>query len=180
LRRLLAEKWSLLKPGEFRFCWVPNPPLFETLPDATGLTAVHHPFTAPVAEDIDKLELEPLKVMSRAYDLVLNGIEIATGSIRIHDPRLQERVFAVIGIDHELARRRFGFLLEALSYGAPPHGGIALGFDRIVMVLAGESTIRDVIAFPKTNTAFSPMDGAPSPIDLQQWAELGLVPKKNG
>ena len=179
LRRLWAERWGIIPQGELRFCWIPNAPLFEPA-EAGGLTAVHHPFTSPVAEDIDKLEVAPLEVRSRAYDLVLNGVEVATGSIRMHDPQLQERVFAVIGLDGETARRRFGFLLEALSYGAPPHGGIALGFDRLVMLLAGESSIREVIAFPKTNTGFSPLDNAPRPVDLAQLFELGLqlLPKR--
>jgi len=174
LRRALALQWNLIEPGELRFCWVPNPPLFEPAGDGEGLTAVHHPFTSPVPEDVDLLENEPLKVRSRAYDLVLNGFEVGSGSIRMHDPAQQERVFKVIGLEQSEARRRFGFLLEALSYGAPPHGGIALGFDRLVMLLAGETSIREVIAFPKTNTAVSLMDGSPAAIDAEQMRELGL------
>ncbi|MDP8228364.1 MAG: aspartate--tRNA ligase, partial [Candidatus Electryoneaceae bacterium] len=173
-RRLLAARWDLTNKDDLHFCWVVNPPLFEPLTDGDGLTAVHHPFTAPVDEDIEKILTDPLSVNSRAYDLVLNGIEMATGSIRIHNSTLQEKVFQAIGFDHDEANRRFGFLLEALRYGAPPHAGIALGFDRLVMVLSGEMSIRNVIAFPKTNTAFSLMDGAPSPLDDRQWLELGL------
>lgn len=174
LRRILAAKWELADEQEFKFCWVVDPPLFETIPDEDGLTAVHHPFTAPLTEDINLLESDPLLVRSRAYDLVLNGVELATGSIRIHRSSLQKKVFKVIGIDEKEAKKRFGFLLEALEFGAPPHGGIALGLDRLVMFLAGQTSIRDVIAFPKTNTAFSPMDSTPSPIDLEQLNELGL------
>lgn len=173
LRRRLAEQWRLISKGEYKFCWVINPPLFEVSADGE-LTPAHHPFTSPIAADIDKLETEPLKVCAKAYDLALNGFELGSGSIRIHSPRLQERVFKAIGINIEEARHRFGFLLEALGYGAPPHGGIALGFDRIVMLLAGETNIREVIAFPKTNVASSLMDGAPTPVDDQQMAELGV------
>jgi len=174
VRRKLAERWGLAKAGDLKFCWVVRPPLFEVTSDGNGLTAMHHPFTSPLPEDADRLESDPLSVHCRAYDLVLNGVEMGSGSIRIHHPVMQERVFKAIGIDQETARARFGFLLDALSYGAPPHGGIALGFDRLVMMLLEESSIRDVIAFPKTNIATSLMDGSPSLVDDAQLAELGL------
>lgn len=174
IRRILAERWGLIPEGRMNFCWVVDAPLFELNPDGDGVTAVHHPFTMPLEDDVSIMLSEPLKVRSRAYDLVLNGIEMATGSIRIHDRALQEKVFQAIGIDRAEAQKRFGFLLEALTYGAPPHGGIALGFDRLVMVFAGESSIREVIAFPKSNTAVSLMDGAPSEINPEVLSELGL------
>ena len=179
VRRKLAEKWELTETNDLQFCWVVNPPLFETLPEGTGITAVHHPFTSPFDEDVDLLETDPLDVRSRAFDLVLNGVELGTGSIRNHDSALQQRVFKAIGLSEEEAKSRFGFLLEALSYGTPPHGGIALGFDRLVMLIKGEKSIRDVIAFPKTNTATSLMDGSPTLIDSAQLSELGLKLMEN-
>jgi aspartyl-tRNA synthetase len=133
-----------------------------------------HPFTSPVLEDVDKLESEPGNVRARAYDLVLNGNEVAGGSIRIHNADLQSRMFKALGISEEEANEKFGFLMGAFKYGAPPHGGIAFGFDRLVMLLANESSIRDVMAFPKTASATSLMDNSPSPVDEQQLKELHI------
>jgi len=135
---------------------------------------MHHPFTAPFDEDIDKLQTDPGGVRAKAYDLVLNGSEIGGGSVRIHDRALQAQIFSRLGISDEEARLRFGFFLDALAYGTPPHGGIALGVDRIVAILCGESSIREVIAFPKTANAVDLMSGAPSPVDPQQLKELHL------
>src|SRR6185436_20411228 len=136
--------------------------------------SMHHPFTSPMDEDADKLENDPGSVRAKAYDLVLNGSEIGGGSVRIHDPALQARVFARLGIEDEEARKRFGFFLDALEYGTPPHGGIALGLDRLVTLLAGESSIRDAMAFPKTAAAEDLMAGAPSTVDAKQLRELRL------
>jgi aspartyl-tRNA synthetase len=136
--------------------------------------ARHHPFTSPISDDMDLLEKEPEKVKARAYDLVMNGNEIAGGSIRIHHADLQQRVFKMLGISQEEADEKFGFLIKALAYGAPPHGGIAFGFDRLAMILADANSLRDVIAFPKTTSALSLMDGSPSTVSEQQLSELGL------
>ena len=136
---------------------------------------MHHPFTAPRIEDINLLETEPSKALSRGYDLTMNGYEIAGGSIRIHSPNVQEKIFSLLGLSKEDAIEKFGFLVEALSYGAPPHGGIAFGFDRLIMLLAGTENIRDVIAFPKTTSATSLMDASPSNVSDSQLEDLGII-----
>ncbi len=171
LRVHLAGKLGLIDPSQFAFTWVTEFPLFGR-DDQNRPAPMHHPFTAPVEEDVERLEEDPFSISSDAYDIVLNGSEIGGGSIRIHDERTQQRVFSLLGIDEEQARDKFGFLLEALAYGAPPHGGIALGLDRIMMILLGTSSIRDVIAFPKTQRASCLMTGAPNMVDQQQLDEL--------
>jgi aspartyl-tRNA synthetase len=160
--------------GGLRFLWVTEFPLFEGLDREGRPIPAHHPFTMPHAEDLERLESDPLCVRSLAYDLVLNGWELGSGSIRIHRADIQQRIFSVLGIDEERARARFGFLLDAFRHGAPPHGGFAFGIDRLVAILAGEENIREVIAFPKTQSGTDPLTGAPSPIDPRQLAELGL------
>ena len=148
--------------------------MFDHDPDSDRFKAMHHPFTAPREEDIELLETDPSNALSRGYDLTMNGYEIAGGSIRIHSPKIQEQVFSLLGLSHEEAVEKFGFLVEALTYGAPPHGGIAFGFDRLVMLLAGTENIRDVIAFPKTTSATSLMDQSPNSVSEAQLQELGL------
>jgi aspartyl-tRNA synthetase len=173
LRLQLARVMEIVDESLLKFLWVVDFPLFEE--DENGKpTPVHHPFTAPHPDDVDLLESEPLKVRSRAYDLVLNGEEIGGGSIRIHDRDVQQRVFNALGIGEQEAKAKFGFLLDALTYGAPPHGGIALGWDRITAMLAGEEAIRSVIAFPKTTSGLCLMTKAPAEVDPGQLAELGI------
>jgi len=181
LRSNMAERFKLIPKKSYQFCWVLDFPLFEPDPETHQPTPMHHPFTSPRPEDIDKLETAPFKVRARAYDIILNGTELGGGSIRIHQQDLQQRIFALLGIGQEEAQQRFGFLLDALRLGAPPHGGIALGLDRMVMLFCGLNSIREVIAFPKTQRGNCPMTEAPSPVDDRQLAELGLrivVPPK--
>jgi aspartyl-tRNA synthetase len=174
LRLELASAYDLAARGEHAFCWVTEFPLLEWDDDGERWQASHHPFTAPDPRDLERLESDPGSVRSRAYDVVLDGTELGGGSIRIHDPEVQSRAFRALGIGDEEAARRFGFFLEALRYGTPPHGGIALGLDRLVMLMAGAPSIRDVIAFPKTASATDLMTDAPSEVDPRQLAELGL------
>ncbi|HEX4997937.1 MAG TPA: aspartate--tRNA ligase [Terriglobia bacterium] len=179
LRLELAKKEGWIPEGRWNMLWVVDFPLLEFAPDENRWVSRHHPFTSPVEADFDLLEKDPGAVRAKAYDLVLNGTEIGGGSIRIHRSDVQARVFRTLGLTEEEARDKFGFFLDALEYGAPPHGGIALGLDRIVMIVAGESSIRDVIAFPKTARAFDAMSGSPSPVAPRQLKELGIQIRKD-
>jgi len=175
LRLEMAKRLNLIKPeSEPKLLWVTDFPLFEWDEETKRYYAMHHPFTSPHLEDVPLMEKDPAKVRARAYDLVLNGTEIAGGSIRIHNSDLQQKMFNALGISKEEAEFKFGFLLDAFKYGAPPHGGIAFGFDRMVMIFAGENSIRDVIAFPKTASAVSLMDESPSEVSEEQLKELGI------
>ena len=174
LRLILAKKDGLLRADQFAFTWVVDFPLLEWDPEEKRYNPMHHPFTSPLEEDMGKLESDPGNIRAKAYDLVLNGSEIGGGSIRIHDSAMQRRMFSLLNISDEEAKLRFGFFLEALEYGTPPHGGIALSLDRITAILANESSIREVIAFPKTAAAVDPMSNAPSPVDPKQLRELHI------
>ncbi|MGH9036488.1 MAG: amino acid--tRNA ligase-related protein, partial [Acidimicrobiia bacterium] len=161
-------------PVPLAFTWVVDFPLFEAVTDSGQPIPAHHPFTRPHPEDLDRLGSDPLSVRSLAYDLVLNGVELGSGSVRIHDAGLQQRIFSLLGIDPEEAAQRFGFLLDAFRYGAPPHAGFAVGIDRLAMILTGQSSIRDVIAFPKTQSGADPLTGAPAPVEAAQLRDLGI------
>lgn len=170
LRRHMAARLGLVPEGEWAFCWYSEPPLFEWSDDEGKWVSNHHPFTAPLTED-----LAPETAKGRAYDLVLNGYELGGGSIRIHDPGVQHRVFEVLGLAEDEIQEKFGHLLTAFRYGVPPHGGIAMGIDRVVMLMAGKDTLRDVTAFPKAQSGADPLTGAPSPASAEQLRELGIA-----
>jgi aspartyl-tRNA synthetase len=176
LRLSLAKRFNLVDPAKFEFLWVVDFPLFDWDEDEKRWVAMHHPFTSPSDADLPRMTEAPGECAAKAYDLVLNGSEIGGGSIRIHDPEIQRQLFRLLGISDEDAKLRFGFFIDALEYGTPPHGGIALGLDRIVALLASEPSIRDVIAFPKTAAAVDLMSDAPSTVDARQWKELHLKP----
>jgi aspartyl-tRNA synthetase len=179
LRCRIGKDLKLYDPRSFEFLWVVDFPLFEYNPEEKRCDSVHHPFTAPVPEDLDKLESDPLHICSQAYDIVVNGSEIGGGSIRIHRPEVQQKIFDLLNISRKQAEDRFGFFLKALDYGAPPHGGIAFGLDRLIMLLTGTDNIRDVIAFPKTQRGQCLLTEAPSEVDQKQLDELNLRTQKH-
>lgn len=170
LRRRMASRLNLIPEGEWAFCWMVEPPLFEWSQDEGKWVSVHHPFTSPAGDDLD-----PASAKGRAYDLVLNGFELGGGSIRIHRPEVQHRVFEVLGLSEDEIQEKFGHLLNAFRFGVPPHGGIAMGIDRLVMLMAGKETLRDVTAFPKAQSGADPLTGAPSPASEDQLEELGIA-----
>ena len=178
LRLNIGKSNGLIDEKEFNFSWIVDFPLFEYNEESDRYDSLHHPFTSPHQDDLQILEEKPLNVRARAYDIVLNGVELGGGSIRIHRPDIQKRIFSLLNIDDDTAQKRFGFLLEALKYGAPPHGGIALGLDRMVTILLGLDDIREVIAFPKTQKATCLMVDAPSEVDENQLKDLGISLRK--
>jgi aspartyl-tRNA synthetase len=177
LRLELGQRLNLIDPDQFQFCWVLNFPLFTQNSETGQLEAEHHPFTGFREEDLAFFEADPTKIRSKAYDIVLNGVEVGSGSIRIHRRDHQQKVFEALGLSQDQIEKRFGFLLEAFEFGAPPHGGIAPGLDRLIMIMGGLSSIREVIPFPKTTTGASLMSGAPTDVDETQLAELGIALK---
>ena len=179
VRLAVAEKYELIDKDKFNFLWVTDFPLFEYSEEEGRYMAKHHPFTMPKDEDLDKVESDPGACRAKAYDMVLNGCEVGGGSIRINDPALQDRMFRALGFTEERARESFGFLMDAYRYGAPPHGGMAFGFDRLVMLMLKKDSIRDVIAFPKVQNAGEPMSGCPETVEQKQLDDLSIayVPK---
>ena len=178
LRCEIARRQELTKPDDFRFLWVTEFPMFEWDEEENRYVAEHHPFTCPMDEDLELLDTDPSKVRAKAYDMVLNGFELGGGSIRIHRRDIQQKIFGLLGFSQEDAQERFGFLLDAFKYGVPPHGGLAFGFDRIIMLMTGATSIRDVIAFPKVKDASCPLTNAPDVVDAKQLDELGITVKE--
>lgn len=174
LRIEIGSQLGLLDKNKFNFLWVTEFPLLEWSDEENRYTAMHHPFTMPMEEDLQYIDTDPGRVRAKAYDIVLNGTEIGGGSVRIHQDDIQEKMFEVLGFTKERAHQQFGFLLDAFKYGVPPHAGLAYGLDRLVMIMAGADTIRDVIAFPKVKDASDLMSGAPSQVDPKQLEELGI------
>ena len=174
LRLEIAKNYGLIDENKFNFLWVTDFPLLEYSEEEGRYVAMHHPFTSPKDEDLHLLDTAPEKVRAKAYDIILNGVELGGGSIRIYNTELQEKMFKILGFTHEQAWARFGFLMEAFKYGTPPHGGMAYGFDRMVMLIDGCDSIRDVIAFPKVQNASELMSGAPDVVDVKQLGELGI------
>lgn len=174
IRSLLAKKYHLIKEGTYDILWVVDFPLFEKSEETGEITPCHHPFTRPVDKDLDKLETEPYNVYSYTYDIVMNGYEAGGGGLRIYDQDVQKRIFNVLGFSEEDIKRKFGWFIDALKYGTPPHGGLAFGLDRLTMILSGTYNIRDVIAFPKNLSAVCPMTNAPQPLDNDQLKDLGI------
>jgi len=177
VRSKLGKDLGLFRTDDFKFVWIVDFPLFEWNDEENRWEAAHHMFSAPQERYLKTLEEDPASVKGDLYDLVLNGYEIASGSIRIHDSALQKRIFNIVGFSEEEAEKRFGFLTKAFKYGAPPHGGIAPGLDRLLMIMAEQTSIKEVIAFPKNSFAVSPMDECPSEVDEKQLEELGLIIK---
>ncbi len=178
VRLAVAQKCNLINEEEFSFLWVTEFPLFEKDEENDRLVAKHHPFTMPLEDDIEKLETQPENMRARAYDMILNGCEIGGGSIRINNPDLQQRMFDALGLDKDYAKESFGFLCEAYKYGAPPHGGMAFGFDRLCMLMCKKQSIRDVIAFPKVQNSGELMSDAPQKVDAKQLDELFITCKE--
>jgi len=179
LRLDCAKRLDLLKDDEYRFLWVTEFPMLEYSEEEQRYVAVHHPFTAPMDEDLQYLDSDPGRVRAKAYDMVLNGCELGGGSIRIHQQDIQNEMFKLLGFTKEDAQDRFGFLLDAFKYGAPPHGGLAFGFDRLIMLMTGAESIRDVIAFPKVKDASCLLTNAPDVVDQKQLDELGIAVVEN-
>ncbi|MBQ9987002.1 MAG: Asp-tRNA(Asn)/Glu-tRNA(Gln) amidotransferase GatCAB subunit C, partial [Erysipelotrichales bacterium] len=175
LRVKLGRELGLIDESKYNFLWVTNFPMFEYSEEEDRYMAAHHPFTSPNLEDVDKLMTDPENCYSRAYDLVLNGYELLSGSIRIHDQVLQGKVFEAIGMTMEEAKEKFGFFIDAFRYGTPPHGGVGIGLERLIMILAGTDNIRDVVAFPKTASAACLMSDAPNTVDDKQLRELHIA-----
>jgi aspartyl-tRNA synthetase len=178
LRKRMGVELELYDAKQMHFSWVVEFPMFEKDEENGRYVAMHHPFTAPRDQDVGDLDADPGRARAKAYDLVINGYEAGGGTIRIHDSGVQQKIFGLLGLDEVSAQERFGFLLDALKYGAPPHGGIALGIDRVVMLFAGLDNIRDCIAFPKTQKAYDMMTEAPNVVELDQLDDLGIAIKK--